>query len=327
MTDYPIYAALPGLAGELPSAAFAALPTPVECHEVGGRPVWIKRDDLSHPVYGGNKVRKLEFILQRARADGRGRVVTFGATGTHHGLATAIFCRQLGLDCEVLLFDQPDSPHVQENLRRLGEEGARRVFCRSLGRTLVRYTLHPGRLGGRTLFLFAGGSNEIGVLAFVNAALELKAQVEAGVLPAPQRLYCPLGSGSTLAGLTLGMALAGLPIEVVGVRVADAYLGPFPACTPGTVAALMRRTVRWLRRRGIEWPADIPAPVLDERWIGAGYGHPTDAAREAAAVFKDSVGLPLDLTYTAKTFAAVLEDQTQGPVLYWHTLDSASSLT
>ncbi len=324
---HPIYAALPGLAEHLPCAGFAVLPTPVQAGAVDGKSLWIKRDDLSHPEYGGNKVRKLEFILAQARADGRRRVVSFGATGTHHGLATAIFCRKLQLECELLLFDQPETPQVRENVRRLMAEGAQLRHCHSLARTIMRYGLHPGRLRRDTLFLFAGGSNELGVLAFINAALELAEQIRAGALPAPGRIYCPLGSGSTLAGLTLGVALAGLDCEVVGVRVADARLGPFPACTEATVAALMQRCLRWLEHRGISWPARVPAPRIDHRWIGAGYGHATAAGEAAARAFESAVGVPLDPTYTAKTFAAVqaaLAEEAKA-LLYWHTLSSAGA--
>lgn len=327
-TIRPIYQALPGLEAHLPCAGFAQLPTPVEAHRFDGQRVWVKRDDLSHPIYGGNKVRKLELILAAAQADGKDQLITFGATGTHHGLATAIFCRQLGLGCEVLLFDQPDSPHVQHNLSRLEQEGARRVFCGSLANTLRRYYLHPARLRRGSQFLFAGGSNELGVLAFINAALELKAQIDAGECPVPARIYCPVGSGSTIAGLTLGMALAELPTEVIGVRVADSHVGPIPACTVGSIAQLMARTVRWLGRRHIDWPAGVPQPRLDERWIGAGYGHPTVDAEAAVVAFESELGVPLDLTYTAKTFAAVRDaagsDASGGPLLYWHTLSSAA---
>ncbi len=323
----PIHAALPGLAAHLPCAGFAALPTPVQAVDFGGQRCWVKRDDLSHAIYGGNKVRKLEFILARALADGRRRVISFGATGTHHGLATAIFCRQLGLDCELLLFDQPQTAQVRENLRRLVAEGAQLRHCHSLARTLLAYGLHPRRLRRDSLFLFAGGSNELGVFAFINAALELAAQVAAGELPAPRRIVCPLGSGSTLAGLSLGVALAGLDCQVIGVRVADARLGPFPACTEGTVAALMRRSLDWLARRGIDWPAAVPAPCIDHRWIGDGYGHATAAGEDASRAFQAALGLPLDPTYTAKAFAAVQADLAQGAqgLLYWHTLSSAAA--
>ena len=318
----PIDNALPGIAAHLPCAGFARLPTPLQRVEIDGRAVWIKRDDLSHPDYGGNKVRKLEFILAAAQRAGQRRVVTFGATGTHHGLATALFCSALGLECEVLLFDQPDSAHVRENRARLQASGAICTPCGSLARTVARFYLHPRRLRRDTLFLFAGGSGELGTLAFVNAALELAEQVDVGEAPRPARIYCATSSGSTLAGLTLGVALAGWDTQVIGVQVADARLGPFDACTPKTIQALMRRSLRWLERRELHWPADWPEVLLDDRWLGPGYGHPTVAAEQAATAFEQAVGVALDLTYTAKAFAALRADTAPGEVLYWHTLSS-----
>ena len=322
--ERPIHQFAPALLSTLPCAGFAALPAPLEAYDFSGRPVWIKRDDLSHPLYGGNKVRKLEFILAAAKAAGQTRVVTFGATGTHHGLATALFCRELGLQCELLLFDQPETEHVRANRKALDQAGAVCIECGSLAKTVARFYLHPRRLRRDTLFLFAGGSGLPGTLAFVNAALELKQQIEQGQAPVPQRLYVACSSGSTLAGLSLGMALAQLPTEVVGVQVANSRLGPFPACTPQTVAALGEKARRWLARQLPQALPALPPIQLDDRYLGAGYGEPLARASAAAAQFQQVVGVPLDETYTGKAFAAVLDDPGEGPVLYWHTLSSVA---
>ncbi|CAN0334612.1 unnamed protein product, partial [Chrysoparadoxa australica] len=100
----PLFDAYPQLKDALPWQQLADLPTPVAPLAGVGANAWIKRDDLSHAVYGGNKIRKLEFILAEVMAQGREHVVTFGATGTNHGVATAMLCQQLGLRCTVLLF-------------------------------------------------------------------------------------------------------------------------------------------------------------------------------------------------------------------------------
>lgn len=315
----PIFQAFPGLDGVLPWQQLAELPTPLESHQIAGRHVWVKRDDLSAPLYGGNKVRKLEFILAQAKAAGQTRVITFGATGTHHGLATALFCRQLGLQCEVLLFDQPDSPHVRENRQALARAGAVCTECGGLTRTVARFYLHPARLRRDTMFLFAGGSGVAGTLAFINAALELNEQLQGDEM---QRLYVACSSGSTLAGLTLGFALADKPVRVIGVQVADSKLGPFEACTVGTVQALMRKTVRCLRKNGMAWEGDLPSVHLNPAYLGEGYGFSTKAASAAAEQFQDVVGVPLDTTYTAKAFAALLDDSEPGGVGFWNTLSS-----
>lgn len=319
----PLFQRFPSLNQHVAENGFAHLPTPVQQHTFDGRAIWVKRDDLSHSAYGGNKVRKLELILPEVRRQGATRVITFGATGTHHGLATAVFCKEQGLACDLLLFDQPVTKLVQENIQLLAAQGATLHHCGSLANTLRRFYLHPGRLRKSNYFLFAGGSNILGVLAFVNAALELKQQVDQGLCEAPAVIYCPASSNATLAGLTLGVALAGLPSKVVGVRVAPAKVGPFDSCTPKAVRALMQKTVKWLQHRDIDWPVSVPAPVVNNDWYGAGYGHVTDAANTAAQRFESTVGVPLDPTYTAKCFAAVLaSNDAVGPVLYWHTLNS-----
>nr|MBV6631069.1 pyridoxal-phosphate dependent enzyme [Oceanococcus sp. HetDA_MAG_MS8] len=322
----PIYQRLPGIEAVLPSLGLAQLPTPVQNWEVDGQALLIKRDDLSNPLYGGNKVRKLDLILAAAQARGTRRIVTFGGLGTHHGLATALFCAKMGLDCEVLLFDQPITPAVQEGLRLLAGSGATLRHTGSVARTLATFYLHPRYRVPGVERLFAGGSNHLGVLAFVNAALELQDQIAAGDCPRPAAVYCPVGSQSTFAGLCLGMALTENPIPVVGVRVADAKLGPFAACDESTVTALMRRTLRWLKGQGVNWPAGLPQLVMEHQWIGGGYGHPTEAAQQASAAFAQAGAPELDPTYTAKTAAAVLSASRRAagpPVLYWHTLNSA----
>lgn len=318
----PIFKQFPSLQDHLTTDGFAQLPTAVELHDFDGKQVWVKRDDQTHSLYGGNKVRKLELILPEAQRLGATKVLTFGATGTHHGLATAVFCKELGLECEVLLFDQPVTDLVKENIQLLASQNATLTHCGSLANTLRRFYLHPGRLNKSNYFLFAGGSNVLGVLAFINAALELTAQVAAGECPEPEAIYCATSSNATLAGLTLGIAISGLNTKVIGVRVAPDKVGPFDSCTPAAVSKLMQQAVKWLKQHGADWNWTIPEPQIDNDWYGTGYGHATGAAAEAASTFKATMCIELDPTYTAKCFAAALASQHQGPALYWHTLNS-----
>ncbi len=318
----PLFDEFPALSAVVPHNPFAQLPTPVE--PLGVAPYsWIKRDDLTRPDYGGNKIRKLEFILGDALRRGKKHVVTFGAIGTNHGVATALLCREAGLACTVLLFDQPVTPTVRKNLHLMHSLGARLIHTRSLPRTLMRFHLNGWRLDPSSYFLFAGGSGVAGTLGFVNAALELRDQIDAGELPRPSAIYCPVGSGSTLAGLTLGMDIAALPVKVVGVRVFPARLGPFPACTTDTVHTLMRHTRTFLMknlRRSLPPPS---RPVLLDDFYGDGYGMSTEEGRQAMEKFSGH-GIELEPTYTAKAAAAFLRrrETGQGPVLYWHTWNS-----
>ena len=318
-----LHSAFPELAEHLPWLSLADLPTPVQALEPMGPKAWIKRDDISHPVYGGNKIRKLEFILAEVQQRGANRVITFGATGTNHGVATAMLCQQLGLRCTVLLFDQPDSKTVQQNLQRMQQFGADLVFCGSLASTVMRFYCHPKRLSADTYFLFAGGSNVAGTMGFINAAYELKQQIEDKQCPQPAKIFVPVGSSATLAGLTIGMALAQLEVEIVGIRVAPSHLGIIPTCTVSTVQKLIKQTRRRLTESGIDVPP-VPSPILIDDYYGEGYGDRSEAGDKATEAF-ERCGVNLDQTYTAKAAAALLDSLEDSPdkvQLYWHTFNS-----
>lgn len=326
----PIFDWAPDLRERLPWQALASLPTPVERLPMASN-AWIKRDDISHPEYGGNKIRKLEFIIAEAMAQGASRIVTFGATGTNHGVATAMMCQRAGLGCEILLFDQPDSATVRRNQKLMRHYGATLVYCGSLAATVARYYLHPGRLSGSlfrregrgSYFLFAGGSNVAGTLGFVNAAMELREQIYAKQLPDISHIVCPVGSSATLAGLTLGFQWLRMPIQVIGVRVAPSHLGPFAACTTDSVAKLMQQTHRVTQRlTGRSLPAPM-TPVLLDDYYGVGYGEATPAGCAAQRAFAQA-GYTLEQTYTAKAAACFLElaAREATPILFWHTFNS-----
>lgn len=293
------------------------LPTSVQ--PLGAGQGWIKRDDLTHARYGGNKMRKLEFIVGEWRRDSIRHVVTFGATGTNAGLATALLCRDEAVSCEVLLFDQPDSAVVRANYAAMERLGARLVRCGPMAAAYLAFRLHPRRLRRDTYFLFAGCANPAATLAYVNAAFELAAQIRAGDLPEPREIVVAVGSSSTLAGLALGCALAGLRTRVVGVRVVPARLFGIAACTPGTVRTLIGQAMALLGAT-----CELPGFVLDEHLFGAGYGHPSAAADNAMRWLNAQLPLPVEGTYTGKALACFRERLAMhdGPVLYWHTFNS-----
>lgn len=325
----PLFHAYPELEINIPRVSLGGFPTPVrrlsgfDCENL-----WVKRDDLSSTIYGGNKVRKLEFILGDAIKRNIREVVTIGGIGTNHGLATAIYCQRLGIRCTLLLFEQPVTSHVKRNLLLYRHFGARIVFTGSLPKTVLAYYLTHRLSHPAAQYVFAGGSNVLGTIGFVNAAFELRRQVEEGQMPEPNYIVCPLGSNGTLAGLTLGARLAGLHSTVMGVRVTASHLGPFPASTPGAVAKLMAETLRFLRRKSpLVAEVSTRAPEVLDEYFGEGYGCPTSACCEAIDIMKQRGGLDLEPTYTGKTFAAVLDmtrcnRRRSDVVLYWHTYNS-----
>ncbi len=302
--------------------------TPVERLALPGAhgEAWVKRDDLTSARYGGNKVRKLEFLLGDARQKERDLLVASGAFGSHHVLATTLLGRQWGFDVHAVLVPQPWNDHVEENLRV------------GLGAGMVAHTVRSWaavpptqaalaatlRLEGRRPYRVAyGGSSATGALGYVEAGLELAAQIEAGELPEPDTVFVALGSGGTTVGLAIGLAALGITARIVAVRVTPALV-----CNRATVAALVASTMKKLRDIEPAFPAVGRAALaqiaIDASRMGEGYGTIDDAAIEATLVGGD-LGLTLDPTYTARAFASFLShtrSDAARKTLFWHTLSA-----
>jgi D-cysteine desulfhydrase len=315
---------------DLERARLGAGPTPVrelaQLGEDGGRaPVWLK-DDGAYSSHGGNKARKLEWLLGEAARRGKRTILTGGARGTNHGLATARFGRRLGMRTVLVLVPQPDTAHVRRQLQRMRDAGAevhlpggvRRAYLLAAGLMLARIS-PPLNL---PYFLRPGGSVPLGCVGYVEAVGELGDQIAAGELPAPSHVVVALGSGGTAAGLAAGMKLFGMRSRLVCVLVND-----LTRVDAKTVARLARRTLRLLGRHGVNVEgidvssADI---IVERAWLGPGYGHSTREAERATKLLAEREGLALEPVYTAKAMAAVLELNRRGafgdgPVLYWHT--------
>jgi 1-aminocyclopropane-1-carboxylate deaminase/D-cysteine desulfhydrase-like pyridoxal-dependent ACC family enzyme len=312
----------PWLRGVIPHHPLGTFPTAVERVEgllPRGVELWVKREDRAGALYGGNKVRKLEFLIARALAEGRERLFTIGGWGSHHALATAIYARAAGLGCELALFPQPASAHVREQLRADLAAGAE-VHAVDLLAAIGPRVL-AARLDRKVAYLTGGGSSVDGTFGWVSAADELREQIVSGALPRPDAIYLALGSCGTAAGLLAGFSTFAVhPDEIVGVRVVDR-----PISGAGPTRTLAERTFARL------WPQELPMrPYADLRvehdQIGAGYGHSTPAA-EAAVAAAARVGLVLETTYTGKAMAQLFADAASGRldrkrVLFLHTYSS-----
>jgi D-cysteine desulfhydrase len=304
-------------------------PTPVRelrnLGEAGGvAPLWIK-DDGAYSDLGGNKARKLEWLLADAERRRKRVVLTGGAWGTNHGLATAVFARGLGMRTVLVLAPQPETDYVRAQLERLRGSGAEVHFARGLATSyLLAAWLMASRAGasGLPYAIPPGGSNALGAVGYVDAAFELADQIAREEVPEPSHVVVALGSGGTSAGLLAGLRLAGLRSRLVCVLVSD--VAPV---TARRVARLAHRTLGLLGRHGVAADGPPPAPSdLDLKldWLGAGYGHATSAGERATTLLAERVGIRLDPVYTSKAAAAVLDMNRRGafgagPVLYWHT--------
>ena len=332
----PLFACYLGLIGSVPHRILGALPTPVErlqaLEEVlgaTGAQLYVKRDDLSGSPYGGNKVRKLEFILARAVARGYREVLTFGGAGSNHALATGLYARRMGVKSISMLIPQPNAYSVRKNLllsQRAGIElhlgsGMAGIALATLNLVCARRLRN-----GRFPYLIApGGTSAVGMVGFVNAAFELKEQIERGEVPEPDVLYAASGTMGTVIGLLLGLKAAGLKTKVAAVRVTEARFS-----SPGKAARLFRATNKLLHEADPAFPV-LPFPHQDFQFIhdfyGEAYGLYTPEAMEAVRLAAKTSPLRLEGTYTGKTFAALLADTRAGrlqnkTVLFWNTHNS-----
>ncbi len=309
----------------VPWISLGTAPTPVErVRRPDGSTLWVKRDDLSAPQYGGNKVRKLEFLLGEARARGARRLITVGAAGSHHALATALYGRRHDFAVTLVLFPQPFTEHVREVLLADSALGADLRWAPRM--EAIPAVALLARLAHRAegpFMIPAGGSSPAGALGYVNAALELAEQVREGLLPAPDLIHLAAGTLGTVAGLAIGLELAGLGARIHAVRIASPLV---------TSERALRRLVTGAA--GILSSAGVPVGdtsrivgrvELTHDWIGAGYGVPTPAGDEASVTL--SPALALDPTYTAKAAGATLARLAAEPErihLFWHTLSAAA---
>lgn len=287
-----------------------------------GAELWIKRDDRTDLVYGGNKPRKLARILAHAQSVGADTLVTSGTVGSHHALATAVHGRAMGFDVHVVLAPQPRTAHAETVIRATLAQGAVVHPCENWLLVPARSAAVRARLaarGRRVWSIPVGGSDVLGASGYWDAMLEVRSQIARGAMGGrwPDLIVCAHGSGGTHAGLLAAQRAHSIETTVMGVMVA------IPWVIPRVRAALL--ATRVARARGSSVclaPSDV-ALIGDQ--LGDGYGARTRAGDEATALLAED-GIELDPTYTAKTAAAVIALARRGAVkraLYWHTLSSA----
>ena len=316
----------------MPQVSLVDAPTPVarlaRMGEETGADLWVKRDDQTASRYGGNKTRKLEWLLADAKAREADVLVTAGAWGSHHVLATTLHGTRAGFTVEAMVAPQPVTPHVVDDVRaglRAGVLFHRVPFGAALPAALHARVAALRAKGQRPYLIPLGGSSPVGALGYVEAGLELAVQVDAGELPEPASVHMALGTGGTVAGLAVGLAAAGLTTQLVGVRVTPRVVAP-----RSRLSRLVHDIVALLQEREPRFPSvarsALARIVIDHRAYGDGYGVPSrEVERAMLAASRD--GLALDVTYTGRAMMSFLRDAsskrygTQG--LFLHTLSSA----
>jgi D-cysteine desulfhydrase len=317
-----LFELLPRLRENVPVVDLADLPTPVSAApELADR--WgllrlhVKRDDLTSPLYGGSKVRSLEFFFGRALAAKADGVATMGPHGSHQALATAVFARRFGLRSRVVLVPQERVREAVLNETMLPLLGAEVLRCRTYAEVPFQYLrarlTKLGRM--RPYWIPPGAADELGVLALVEAVFELVRDIERGALPMPDDIVVPTGTCATAAGLHLGLSMLRLPVRLVAVRVVPKLI-----TGPGRLQRMAESALALLRRYGyaeevrmgnLLWVDDMAAP---------GYARPNAWTIPAATDVAEAGGFRTDLTYTAKCLGLLARGTLRRRrVLFWNT--------
>jgi len=330
----PLFEHYPLLADKLPYVSLGEFPTPVHkldllSRDLGINNLYIKRDDLTGKIYGGNKVRKLEFHLGNALRNNKKEVLTYGCAGSNHCLATAIYARQAGLRSISMLLPQPNAHYVRRSLLMSYYCGAELHYHRNnISLTMGTYyqlLRHKLKYGDFPQIIAMGGSSPLGISGFVNAAFELKEQIVKGEIPEPDRIYVALGTTGTAVGLTLGLKAANLKSRVMSVRVVSEGIA-----SPRKMVGLFHKTNSFLHSLDPSFPLfelfDTDISITND-FLGKGYAHFTKEGKEAVRYVEEGEGIKLEGTYTGKAFAALISDAKNQRlrdevVLFWNTYNS-----
>ena len=335
--DRPIFRYFPDLERSLPHIDLGDLPTPIEKLQklgetIGCANLYIKRDDntgkkVSGKVYrlfGGNKIRKLEFLLAEALSLGCKTVMTIGGAGSNHALATTVCSSNLGLDSVSILGPQENNSIVKRNLLLGKFYGANLNYfknwkdCPSGIAKLFFSIKEIDEIF--PYYITVGGSCPLGAIGFVNAAFELKKQIQQGLIPEPDFVYVACGSMGTAAGLILGFKAAGLQSKVIAVKVGNSP-------RKSKIVNLVKETNFFLHQKDSNFPIfDIREDDIffEEGFLGEGYACSTEEAIKAIELMNDCENINLDLTYSGKAFAAIVDHARENllqdkVVLFWDT--------
>lgn len=309
----------------IPHLNYGAYPTPIEeaprLRQALGRNaprVYIKRDDYTGPGFGGNKVRKLEYALAKAKADGADVAITSGGVKSNHARVTAAMCARLGLRCILVLNSAavtheglaPASLAVDElfgaEIIRVNNREERAATVESIADKLRSE-------GKKVAVIPIGASIPLGAIGFVRAVEETKAQLDA-MNTRVDYVFHSSSSGGTQAGIVAGCQLLDWDVKVLGVS---------PDDSSASISAEVGKIIRGVGEM-LGAPLNEVVTVLDE-YVGDGYGIPSPQGAEAIELLARTEGVALDPVYTAKAMAAMIDWVRKGRltendnVMFWHT--------
>lgn len=302
-------------------------PTPIHklsrlTAHLGGPQIYIKRDDLTGLALGGNKTRKLEYLLADAFAKGCDCIITAGAAQSNHCRQTAAASAMLGLECHLVLGGQ--APNVANGNLLLDQLFGAHIHWsgeKRKGEDIPNIVATLREQGRKPYVVPYGGSNSIGSLGFINAFYELNTQCKDAAMPAEfSDIVFASSSGATHCGLVLGKELCNVSSRIIGINIdkdeqgKDSYKSQLHTLIKATADNL-----------SLGYPADIDKIQLKDDYIGAGYGVVGELEREAIALCAQHEGILLDPVYTGRAMGGLIDMirkehfGAESNVLFWHT--------
>ncbi len=311
----------------LPRVPLGHLPTPVEAlprlsRELGGPRLLVKRDDQTGLASGGNKTRKLEFLIGDALAHGADIVITAGAIQSNHCRQTAAAAARAGLDCVLVLGGEPPlTPSGNLLLDTLLGAEIHWSGPDRRGSSLEAIAGEMKSVGRRPYVVPYGGSNATGAVGYVLAMQELGEQRSGDIsLPAIDRIIIPSSSGGTQAGLVVGAHAVGFRGQILGIGIDKGEAGEDPYLVH--LAQLANATACLLNMEAAFRPDEF---VVNQDYLGGGYGVVGGLEREAILLTARLEGLLLDPVYTGRAMGGLIDMVRRGlirpneTILFWHT--------
>lgn len=299
----------------IPCLSLGEFPTPIKkIHLHNGCYFWLKDDGLSSSLYGGNKVRKLEYLLAEANQNHATRLIAYGDYSSHNLLACALFGKKLGFDLDIITFPSPNGYNTENSLAIYEKLNANIVRTKNM----ITASIHALKLRKKGSYLIPlGSSSSLSTLGYVKAGLELSAQVQEGILPPPKKVYVALGTTGTVAGLLIGLSLAEVPTHVVAVRTIEPVIA-----NKFRLSKLVLGALKLLQLpKSFYKTAMNHLEYIDGNWLGKGYGYSTPESQKAVELMV-KIDVDLEPVFTGKTMAAMLNrlsEYPNGELLFWNT--------
>lgn len=312
-----------------PKIPLAVLPSPLRpldriSSSLGGPRIWIKHDDMTGSVLGGNKVRKLEYVVARARVSGCDTLITCGGLQSNHCRATALVGAQLGFKVHLILRGSASEP-ADGNLLLDKLAGADvsiyapDEYVSRLDELFAHWQQHYHKFGRKALLIPTGASDATGIWGYIEASVELRKDFVRESIQ-PELVVCATGSGGTQAGLTLGFAMQQQSVKVVGFAVCDDANWFRQKARADMQAWFTQLSEVEQQREDLQALLAKLEVETNDQYIGAGYARAYPEVHATIKRLATEEGVVLDPVYTGKAFYGLLEEIRKGHFAHYRNI-------